>query len=449
MPGGMPGGGGGGAVPDFVNPAGVDTPGVAPGNGGPGQTTISWNGGISSPVPSNIVSLLLHVDPMGETNGAVLFRFVTYGTINNVDLIYHTGGKLELKGFTGASTFFDSGAISVGADGKSLAVQIQLIANGANITWTMVVLDTISGAVSATATGTANTISLGNVSDVYVNPTATMNSSSATSMGGVAIQQYSDVLANLAPMLSGFDGENSAARIQRLCNEEGIPFTLKGNITDTPQMGPQIDDTFTNLLQFCENADLGLIYEPREAFGIGYRTRLSMCGQIPLVFDYAQAMLSAPFQPVADDQLIRNDITIQRYLGASVTAQQLTGPMSINQPPNGVGDYTDTPTVYLFADSQLLNYSTFRLTLGTQPLYRFPIVNLDLTRLALANLMAAIGTMDIGDYFEVVNAPSWMTPGTIDEIEYGYTENINSIHWNLSINALPEGPYEVPNPPTW
>jgi hypothetical protein len=374
---------------------------------------------------------------------------VTYGTINNVDLIYHTGGKLELKGFTGATTFFDSGAISVGANGKSLAVQIQLLANGSNINWMFTVLDTIAGVVSNTTTGTANNVSLGNVSDVYVNPTASMNSGSATSMGGIAVQQYADVLANLAPMLSGFNGENSAARIQRLCNEEGITFTLKGNIVDTPQMGPQIDDTFINLIQFCENADLGLVYEPRESFGIGYRTRQSMCGQIPLVFDYAQAMLSSPFQPVADDQLTRNDLTIQRYLGASVTVQQLTGPMSISNPPNGVGDYTSTETDYLFADSQLLNKATFQLALGTSASYRFPIVNLDLTRLALASLMASIAGMDIGDYFEIVNPPFWMTPSTIDEIIYGHTENINSVHWNLSINALPEGPYEVPNPPTW
>jgi hypothetical protein len=160
-------------------------------------------------------------------------------------------------------------------------------------------------------------------------------------------------------------------------------------------------------------------------------------------------MISAPFQPVADDQLTRNDLTIQRYLGASVHVQQLTGPMSINQPPNGVGDYTFTQTDYLFADSQLLNKATFQLGLGTSASYRFPTVNLDLTRAALANLMALIAALDLGDYFEVVNPPSWMTPGTIDEIIYGYTEHINSVHWNLSINALPEGPYEVPNPPTW
>jgi hypothetical protein len=393
--------------------------------------------------------LLLHVDPSGETDGAVLFRFVTYGTINNVDLIYHTGGKLELKGFTGATTFFDSGPISVGANGKSLAVQINLVAVGANINWTITICDTVQATITNTATGTANTINLGNVSDTYVNPTASMNSASATSMGGIAVQQYADVMANLAPMLSGFNGENAAARIQRICNEEGIAFTLKGNATDTPQMGPQIDDTFVNLLQYCENADMGLIYEPRESFGIGYRTRQSMSGQVPLILDYAQAMISPPFQPVADDQLTRNDLTIQRYLGASVTVQQLTGPMSINQPPNGVGDYTFTETDYLFADSQLLNKATFQLGLGTSASYRFPTVNLDLTRAALANLMALIGAMDIGDYFEIINAPSWMTASTIDELEYGYTEHINSVHWNLSINALPEGPYEVPNPPTW
>jgi hypothetical protein len=214
-------------------------------------------------------------------------------------------------------------------------------------------------------------------------------------------------------------------------------------------MGPQIDDTFTNLLQFCENADLGQIYEPRESFGIGYRTRVNMQGQTPLIFDYAQAMISAPFVPVADDQLTRNDITIQRYLGASVTVQQQAGAMSINPPPNGVGDYTYTETDYLFADTQLLNKATFQLGLGTSASYRFPVVNLDLTRLALANLMANIGAMDMGDFFEIANPPSWMTPATIDELEYGYTEHINSVHWNMSINALPEGPYETPNPPIW
>jgi len=450
MPGNLPGGGGGGAVPDYTDNSGTDHPGSAAGNGGSGAALISWNGGTTPPVPNNVISFLLHVDPAGETDGAILARFVTFGTLQTIDFLYHTGGKLELKGYNGSTLLLDSGQLSAGADGKSLAIQVIFAPNGTSINFFMRSLDVNTGIITNFVSGTVTGISLGNVSDVFVNPTGSMNSGSATAMGWFVVQQYSDQLANLANMLNGFDGELVSVRLARLAAEEGIAFQLQGQDADTPQMGPQTDDTFMNLIQYCENADRGQVYEPRDVFGIGYRTRQNMQGQVPLIIDYSQAHLSPPFQPVSDDALSRNDIVISRYLGASATLQQLSGAMSIQDPPNGIGDYSYNETVYLYSDAQLANMIAWLLMLGTVSQYRFPSVNLDLRRGSLASLFFSIADQDIGDYFQITNVPNWLNADVINELVMGYTENISSTQWDFSpINTVPEDPYSTANPPVW
>ena len=40
-------------------------------------------------------------------------------------------------------------------------------------------------------------------------------------------------------------------------------------------MGAQAIDTLGNLLQACEDADRGQIFEPRQALALGYRTLAS------------------------------------------------------------------------------------------------------------------------------------------------------------------------------
>lgn len=441
-----PGGGGAGAVP-----ANDSTDATTSGNGAAGQVMLSWSGGAVSPVAGDVIRALVHIDAAGAADGAVLLRGITYGTVQNLDLIYHTAGtgSFEFKGYTGGTTYFDSATTNFGANGTPMMVSMELIANGSNATWKLTAIEPGAGSVIATVTGSVSSASIGNVSDIYVDPAGAIVDSS-TSVGQVSVQQYADTLPNISDIIAGFAGELAADRLERLCTEEGIPFTLAGTDTDTPMMGPQQDDTLLNVFQSCEDFDRGQLFEPRDSFGLGYRTRISLQGQAPAVLaDYSAATLSGALQPTADDQYTRNSITVTRNDGASATATQTTGVMSTQTPPNGAGLYTYNLTVFADTDSQLANLVAWMLTIGTVFEYRYPTIQFDMARDELAYLFANIATMDIGDYVEVVNPPALLTNTPIKQLGWGFTETLSNFQWTIQINTVPESPYEQGNPPTW
>ena len=123
--------------------------------------------------------------------------------------------------------------------------------------------------------------------------------------------------------------------------------------------------------------------------------------------------------------------------------------MSTAAPPNGVGTYVYTLTVYGFADSQLGPLSSWMLTTGTVADERYPKVSVDMTRPEIAALFSTIAGLGIGDYIQVVNAPSWLTSAPIQQLAWGTTETINAFRWTLDANSVPESPYSTGNPPSW
>ena len=140
--GSAPGGGGGGAVPAYGPNAAVPA-----GNGGAGKIAFSWDGGETSPVAADIVRFLLDVPPGGETDGVVLVQFVTYSDdVTTVDVVYHTGGDLELIGYNSSSDqVFDSGSKSFGVDGQPVMVEVQLISDGSDIEWSLSAIEPGAG----------------------------------------------------------------------------------------------------------------------------------------------------------------------------------------------------------------------------------------------------------------------------------------------------------------
>lgn len=440
-----PGGGGAGAVPgDSASPSG---------NGAAGQVTFSWSGGATSPVAADIVRFLLDVDPAGAADGAVLLRILTYGTVAQVDVVYHTGGHLELIGYNASSAqVFDSGSTGFSADGTPLYVSVELTAAGSSVDWKLTAVKPGAGAVVATASG-AVTGQVGNVSDVITDPAGTVTDS-GTALGWITVQAYADTLVNVSPIAAGYAGELASVRLARLCAAQGLDFELVGNDSDTPRMGPQQDDTFVNVLQSCADLDRGQLYETRDAFGLGYRTRTSMQGQDPaLIASYAAGTLAAALRPVADDQFTRNDITVTRNGGASATAVLSSSTavpnMSTGVPPNGVGDYTYTLTVQAFADAQLANLGAWLLTVGTVGEYRFPVIPFDMSRAAVQDLFAQIPSLDIGDFIQVPDPPPFLQTYPVNQLCWGYTETLNSRKWTFAFNAVPESPYAGSGQPTW
>lgn len=426
-----PGGGGGGGDGNTTTPYFLGA------NGYSGQVALIYT---PSSVPNaNIFRFLLEIPAGGEVDGTVIAQMFTGGTVFRCDVIYRTGGNLQLKGYNSVpAQIFDSGSQVFSANGQPMMVSVELGTSGANVTWKLTAILPGAGSALATFSGSvAGTI--GSVTEIKFDPTAALT---ATTVGHATVQYALVPLTDLADPINGYAGELAGDRITRLCGEEGFAAVITGSSGDTAAMGPQADDTLLNLLQACEDVDRGLLYEPRDSLAIAYRTQTDLTNQTPVILDYSAAVLAQDLVPTADDQQTRNDVTITRTNGSSVRVTLDTGALSTLDPPDGVGRYTYSATVDCFTDSQLTTIADWILSLGTVDDLRYPVINLDLARSEVNAIFADLVGLNVGSFVEITNGPEWLPPGPIDQLALGFTEVLNAYQWTIALNCVPELPYE-------
>lgn len=233
--------------------------------------------------------------------------------------------------------------------------------------------------------------------------------------------------------------ERAAARVQRLCLEEDVPVVIFGKFTDSARMGPQRPDTLVNLLQECADADGGILCEQRHASGLAYRTRSSLYNQDP-VFDVTALSrgLINPFEPVLDDQRLRNDITVTRVGGSSARVVD-------DDSVAAEGTYSEAPPDFNVAnDYQLDDIAGWELHKGTWPELRYPSVSIRhrdvLTSRALLDGYMQSG---LGDIARVSDLPTHHPPGPVDQMIEQQTDDIGSFDWTAGIVGSPAGIWTV------
>lgn len=262
-----------------------------------------------------------------------------------------------------------------------------------------------------------------------------------------AFSQGIDDVIN-ARAMNGWAGETAGDRLARLCREHSIPFELIGSAASTKTMGPQRIAKLVDLLFDCADVDQGILYEPRDAFGLAYRTGASLYNQSggPAI-DYTAGVLAPPFQPVEDDQLLLNDVTVTRINGSSGRATVTTGPLSTQDPPDGVGTIDSGPQVNLYRDSECEQLAGWLTHLGTWDEARYPVARFEMAAPDVASdaaLTAGLAALDLGDVFTVTNLPSWQPPDPAGLMVQGTTEYVgDGKDWALSFNCVPSGPYKV------
>lgn len=436
-------GGGGGAGGSFTNSVTNVTTNGNGAAGANGQLVLSWTtttvvGGGGAQAAANVLRFLMQVPLAGDTTGAVVASMLTTGTITELDVIYLSGGALQLRGFAGSTIAFDSGPLAFGVNGNPVLVSAELVQNGASITWEIATSTLGAGSV---AIGTSGSIagSVSSVTGVIVNPSGGLQ---GTSVGQVTVQYTDTLLSGVAAAASGYAGETAGARFTRLCAQNNVPSVVLGDPSQTVLMGSQQPDTLIDLLQSCEDADRGQLFEPRDSFGLGYRTRVDMSNQAPgAALDYSRGQLVPPLTPTDDDALTANDVTVQRTGGSSHEVALLAGPMSVQVPPNGINRYTKSYTEVLYSDGQLPSAAGWLLSLGTVDQQRFPEIAVNLARPATVGVFSQVVATDIGDLLTVANPPAWMPPEVIQQLLVGWTETLGPQTWTIGWNCAPAVPY--------
>jgi hypothetical protein len=246
--------------------------------------------------------------------------------------------------------------------------------------------------------------------------------------------------------MTGNAGETAGARFVRLCFENGVQPRTVGDTADSPAMGPQGVDSFLNLVQSCIDADDGMLYEPQDVLGLGMRMRSSLYSQAPkATLSHTANQLSAVPEPIDDDQLIRNNITLTRTNGSYARAVLTTGTLSVNAPPNGVGDYPDTPTINYQLDSQLLNEASWRMHVGTVDESRWPLITTGMhtyEMVANPSLALAVQGADVGDVITLTGMPTFLPPSDTNQLVQGLAETLSNFEFTIAFNCSPASPYD-------
>jgi hypothetical protein len=399
-----------------------------------GAIPVLNNGSFRAVPPGGTYSaFLLSVPAAGDTNDTTLYRVLTTGTVDRWEIRYFTAGTLQLRGFNGGVSVVTSAAIGA-LNGVPAFVRMHWYQSGGNVVWWLVLYNYATGAELATTSGSfAGTAGVAN--QVQFNS----DRAAANIAVGQLVLMTTDQYPAIGAAYRGYAGETAGRRIERLCAAQSVPLVTVGNLDATELMGPQTAIPLLDLLAECEAADLGYLYEPREAFGLAYRTRESLYSQA--------AQASIPYtslrslEPVEDDQKTRNDVTVSRVRGSSARAVLSTGPLSVLSPPNGVGRYQDSVSLNLYADTQLETQAQWRLALGTIDEPRYPVIGADITAYAGALKLAASG-IDVGDLLTVTSTPKWMPPGGADVLALGYTEVLGPHSWQVSWNCAPGTLYD-------
>jgi hypothetical protein len=374
----------------------------------------------------------------------------TTGTVGTLDLVYTTGGNLTLNGYDEfGSSLFSAGPTAFGLDGTPVWVNIQLQQVSSDVYYYVTAIQ--PGASSGPViSGTHSSASVGNAAEVVINGDSGTHSLQGTALGQITCQSQTGTVSDFASLLAAWAGESAGDRFERLCGEQGIPFRAVGSLADTVAMGAQTPLAFSDLLQECVDADVGMMFEPRQALALGYRTRASLQNQAAAAaLDYSTDGLTGLLTPTEDDQYTKNDVTATRaYVagggtGSSSEAVITEGPLSVQSPPDGVGPYLDSVTVNVQLDSQLADAAGWRAWLGTVNEPRYPSIPYDLARQDIGSNLYAIPDVDIGDRVTIGNTPPWEPPDGISQLASQCAETIGERSYSIAWVGVPETPYQT------
>jgi hypothetical protein len=391
------------------------------------------------------VRFLLAVADAGISGDEALMSVYTSGSAAQWTIRYgDPGGDLKVQAYDeDGNVLLDSGFIAFAINGKRLRLALDLLQNGANIEWDLSTLEP-GDSTGLTIGGTLNSQSLGQMQRIVVDAGGGITD---TAMGHISVQPAITSIFDLGEQLAAYAGEKAGRRIARLCAEEQMTLSPVGDLDDSVAMGPQRPAALLDLIGEAADADMGILYEPRDRLGLAYRTRASFYNQTPaLALDYEARHLSPPLEPVDDDQATRNDVTVTRTAGSSARAVITTGALSTAAPPDGVGRYDESVTVNVQTDTDLPDQAQWRAHLGTVDETRYPQITTNMAAPAVrgdADLTASVIGFDVGDRLTIDNPPPWLPPEQISQIVRGYAERVTPYEWELTLNCSPESPYQV------
>lgn len=329
--------------------------------------------------------------------------------------------------FTSTATILTSQPHPV-FDGQPHQIRLSVEQSGADIFWVL------SADGTQLASGTVAAKTLQAPTRVELN-TFRVDRYAQYAVNDVVIWPDNSV-PEIAAAALGYAGETADERIQRLCDEAGIPVTIIG--ASSTVMGPQRLQSRIELLLDAWEADDGLMSDDLTDIGLVYRCRSHLSTQTPRV-KVIQGTITPDTRPIWDYQQIRNEWTVSRIDGATVTQSDEDHIARIRRRRKG------SAQLNVASDDVLDHQARFRVHLGTSGGPRYPGLGLNLRNVDGARLADQVLALIPGDRMTIADAawPSQHPPGDADQMVLGWEELLDADTWELRPATIPYQPYDL------
>jgi hypothetical protein len=398
---------------------------------------------------------LFHIPSTGLTNGSNLVFMNTVGsTFSRVQVAYSTGGSLTVELRDPDGTLIGSvGPVGFAANGKQFLLNVGLIQDGSDVDvhinmWSV----TPGGSAAPTHVGfdgTVNSQTFGRISRVRVGVGGGVD---GLSFGHLYVTRTdldtATTTGDLGNVLDAWSGEPAGVRFRRLAGEAGVQAYVYADSLTTPPMGPQQPGQLIDLLQSCADACAGTFFELRDELAVALQPASGLYNIASTAELTYGEHVSEPFHPDDDDRYFANDVTVTRLRGSSGRAVIETGPLSVQEPPDGRGaGHTLTPTVNLMSDLQAVDFAQWLLNVASNVRPRYPQVRVDLRRLVdllgEGELRETLLQADIGARLDVDSLPEWLPPEDARLVVAGVAEVISRAGHGVTFATVPHDQYHI------
>ena len=443
---------------DFPGTSGVLTfssdAGVASGGGLP----------ISSTLNTGVVTLLFYfrAPSVPGADVSLMNFYLAGGSSYRVNVVVSTATyKLNVLQSDGTSLLATTAGFGTGGEpNQPLAMRIMLTQNGGNVdyewAWYPIGAPTLFG-VSGSYAGTVGRP--GGRARTWISPAFTGKSGWWISHVATMREDVDWESPEFIGSTNAYVDERAEDRFARLCREERVPYWIIGRAYDSSfatdvgeTMGPQTPQAFMALIGECGTLDRGLIYAPRDKFGLTFQLHNSLINRDAVELDYSLNHLSPPFTPRDDLYFARNDVTVTNATGGSARYTKTSGDLNTNEPEDdadGIGTYDPGPITRTAADdARLLALAQEEVFHGTWNEIRYPNISIDRARSVYtgnSTLDADVLDIDLGDPIRLTGLPSQLPPDDVETLVLGYNEVLMNRGHPISWNTEPYGPYRSLN----
>lgn len=403
-----------------------------------------WRGNVPSYAGTGVIQVrwIMHLPATGIDDQAILFQVFTTGTASCWELIYNTGGNVQVRAFDPqGNVLTTSSSINLGVNDTRVRFSYTLVQEGSDLRWKITAPDEegnpaveVNALLSGRTCGAAWDIRFG-----VGNPTVNV---SEVAIGHVTVQTVETNLFDMYQQFSAFNGETTGFRFVRLCAQEGINGRYIGDILSSTQMGPQRIANVKELFNDIAKAEQGVIYETKTRHD-GYTFRLMPTLQNQdrqLQLNLSNKEMSGDFEP--DDDLDRryNDFTINRERGGLARTTQTTGPFTASQ--IGTRPFDDTVNTYIVG--QLPDLAEWYKYENTFDEFRFSSIEVNMGSSSLAanhSQSRFILDLELYDRMVLTGASNRKIFTEIEQLPRGYIETLDQLTHTFKWNTFPGGPY--------